>query len=288
MSVQTHQNAVTRAMKELANFEKKLADETKKEVSKSKDIVRIERSITKSTSLSQLHSKQQQLLRLANDISRIKSKQAELSKKNGDKTAQLHKYREALSKAEERERKKILDAEKHREREQLRHQKAITRELAQQSNLKQRFESDSKFSKELPKQSYDAFISHASEDKEEFVRPLAEALIKAGHKIWYDEFALKVGDSLRRSIDRGLVNSRYGIVVLSSFFFKKNWPQYELDGLVAKENDGRKVILPIWHKVSKDEVRSYSPTLSDKVAINSSISSLSEIVNLLGEVINTE
>ena len=66
---------------------------------------------------------------------------------------------------------------------------------------------------------YDAFISHASEDKQEFVRPLAETLTELGLKIWYDEFELKVGDSLRGSIDRGLVNSKYGIVVLSKNFF---------------------------------------------------------------------
>jgi hypothetical protein len=48
------------------------------------------------------------------------------------------------------------------------------------------------------------FISHASEDKEDFVRPLAETLQQLGVKVWYDEFTLKVGDSLRRKIDSGL------------------------------------------------------------------------------------
>ena len=74
---------------------------------------------------------------------------------------------------------------------------------------------------------YDAFVSHASEDKDEFVKPLVEALQDAGYKVWYDEFTLKVGDSLRRSIDNGLTNSRYGIVVFSNAFFAKNWTQYE-------------------------------------------------------------
>ena len=45
---------------------------------------------------------------------------------------------------------------------------------------------------------YDVFISHASEDKEEVARPLAEALRKNGLSVWYDEFELKIGDSLRR------------------------------------------------------------------------------------------
>jgi len=132
---------------------------------------------------------------------------------------------------------------------------------------------------------YDAFISHASEDKQEFVRPLAEKLAELGSKIWYDEFELKVGDSLRGSIGRGLVNSRYGIVVLSKNFFSKNWPQYELDGLTAREIDGRKVILPIWYGISKKDVLRYSPPLADKIAIDSSKRTIAEIAAELKEEI---
>ena len=81
-------------------------------------------------------------------------------------------------------------------------------------------------------------------------------------------------------------SSRYGIVVLSESFFSKNWPQYELNGLVAREMHGGKVILPIWHKVSKDEVLKFSPTLSDKVALNTSIYSVAEIAEKLAEVLS--
>jgi hypothetical protein len=118
---------------------------------------------------------------------------------------------------------------------------------------------------------WNAFICHASEDKDSFVRPLAEELIKRGIEIWYDEFTLRVGDSLRRSIDRGLAESDYGIVVLSPNFFLRKWPQDELDGLVARESIAdQKVILPIWHEISSDEVTKYSPTLADKIASKSS------------------
>jgi len=116
---------------------------------------------------------------------------------------------------------------------------------------------------------WDVFISHASEDKEKFVRPLAEGLRGSGLKVWYDEFELKVGDSLRRSIDRGLAHSRYGIVVISPDFLRKEWPQKELDGLAALEVDGRKVILPVWHEIRADDVRKHSPTLADRVATSS-------------------
>ncbi|MDV2502374.1 MAG: toll/interleukin-1 receptor domain-containing protein [bacterium] len=116
----------------------------------------------------------------------------------------------------------------------------------------------------------DAFICHASEDKESFVRPLAEALQEKGLRVWYDDFTLRVGDSLRRRIDDGLARSRYGIVVLSPSFFKKEWPQKELDGLFQKEGKGEKVILPVWHEVGIEDVRKHSLTLADKVGVSSS------------------
>jgi len=110
-----------------------------------------------------------------------------------------------------------------------------------------------------PSPEFDVFISHASEDKAAFVEPLASYLVQHGLKVWYDTFTLKLGDRLRHSIDQGLVRSRYGIVVLSQAFFEKHWPQYELDGLAALEVSGRKVILPIWHGVSREEVVRVSP-----------------------------
>jgi hypothetical protein len=96
-----------------------------------------------------------------------------------------------------------------------------------------------------PPPQWDAFISHATEDKDNFVRPLAHALSALGAKVWYDELSLKIGDSLSASIDKGLAESRFGIVVLSPAFMSKGWPKRELQGLVACEMDGRSTILPL-------------------------------------------
>lgn len=97
---------------------------------------------------------------------------------------------------------------------------------------------------------YDAFICHASEDKEKFVRQLAQKLTDKNISIWYDEFSLKVGDGLRKSIDKGLKESKYGIVVFSPSFFDKNWPEWELNGLIQLQNKYKKnKILPIWHNI---------------------------------------
>jgi hypothetical protein len=135
---------------------------------------------------------------------------------------------------------------------------------------------------------YDVFICHASEDKDSFVRPLAEALRDKHLEVWYDEFTLTLGDSIRRAIDIGLRQSTYGIVVLSKAFFEKNWPQYELDGLVEREMaGGQKVILTIWHGVTHDDVAAYSPALAGKWAISTD-RGLDEVVAQVQKVVRPE
>lgn len=135
---------------------------------------------------------------------------------------------------------------------------------------------------------YDVFISHASEDKDAVVRPLANALVQHGLRVWYDEFELKIGDSLRRKIDKGLANSRFGIVVLSRDFIKKGWTNYELDGIISKAVSGEQIMLPIWHEITKQEIIAYSPSLADKVARNTSSYTIDEIANEIAELIQSK
>ena len=132
---------------------------------------------------------------------------------------------------------------------------------------------------------HDVFISHASEDKELVVRPLAAALVSEGLNVWYDEFELRIGDSLRRKIDQGLANSRVGLVVLSHAFISKGWTNYELDGIVTRSVSGEQVLLPIWHNISKQEVIAYSPSLADKVARSTATHTLDEIAKEISELI---
>ena len=137
----------------------------------------------------------------------------------------------------------------------------------------------------LEDREFDVFVSHAAEDKEAIVRPLAHALKERGLTVWYDEFELRVGDSLRRSIDSGIARSRFGLVILSHSFFAKGWPQYELDGLVTMAVGERQVLLPIWHDISKDEVLNHSPSLADKVALRTSDYSTEEIADEIAAVV---
>lgn len=133
---------------------------------------------------------------------------------------------------------------------------------------------------------YDVFISHASEDKDSVARPLANALVKFGVSVWYDEFELKMGDSLRRKIDNGLAHSNFGIVVISKNFINKGWTNYELDGLITRSLTGEQQLLPIWHEIAKQEVINYSPSLADKVARNTATNTIEEIAEEIAELIN--
>jgi hypothetical protein len=136
---------------------------------------------------------------------------------------------------------------------------------------------------------YDVFVSHASEDKDEVVRPLAEALQALNVSVWFDEQVLRIGDSLRRKIDAGLATCRFGVVVLSPAFFKKGWPNYELDGLVTREVAGtRQLILPVWHNVSKQEVMKYSPSLADKLARSTSDTTIEQLAEEIADVVNPD
>lgn len=282
MSISSISSDIERIQKEIADLNKKISQETKKESDLMRKILQVEKSITRSNNASSLKSKLSDVQRKQAEIAKVQAKKSGLLRKEADKASRLLKCKQDLAKEEEKERKKIIEAEKNQQRKQLGFQEMLKRKIESTSQLVAVLE---RKSESLLTAEYDIFISHASEDKDDFVRPLAEALSSGGVKVWYDEFTLKVGDSLRRSIDQGLIKSKYGTVVLSSSFFAKNWTQYELDAMVAKEMEGHKMILPIWHKVSKTEVLNFSPTLADKVALNSSLNSIEEIASQLIEVV---
>lgn len=132
---------------------------------------------------------------------------------------------------------------------------------------------------------YDVFISHASEDKEAVARPLAEALRNNGLSVWYDEFELRIGDSLRRKIDKGIAKSNFGIIIISRDFINKGWTNYELDGLITKSINGEQTMLPIWHNVTKREVIDYSPSLADKLARSTTDFTVEEIADEIADLI---
>ena len=280
MSISSTQNSIQRVQREIQTLNRKLTEETKKEADRTDKIIRAKQAISRTSSDSTVQSKLREIERYEREIGQVQKKKADLTKQVADKTSKLHSYQQELMKKQDQEQKKFMDTLKRQQLAAQRERESLLDRIIQAPAA------GGDGAPALPDVEHDAFISHASEDKTDLVQPLAEKLTEAGFDIWYDDFQLTVGDSLRRSIDRGLANSRFGIVVLSPNFFAKDWPQYELDGLVDMEmSQGRKVILPLWHKVSKDEVQGYSPSLSNKVALNTAVRTLDEIVEQLAKVL---
>lgn len=217
MSVISTQMSIEWIQRDIEGLHRQLSDEAKKEADKSEAISRAHEAMGRASSASTVQSKQREIQSLERDRIASQKKRADLTKRISDKTRDLHRKQQELFKEQQREQKDALDAIKKREIEFRTDHDTKLRELLNRPGLGG--------SASLPSgdvKSYDAFISHATEDKEDLVRPLAARLLELGFAIWYDEFQLKVGDSLRRSIDRGLANSRFGIVVLSPSFFAKN------------------------------------------------------------------
>ena len=257
--------------REIATLRGREARERKRQAELLAKINRANDAASRTKSIATFKSKAREIENTHRDLAAVEKRLANLASQVADKTKRLHSY-------EKRQAQKITEEQKRLIREREAHERQSTREILQRAQIPRMLMIDP------PRQEhYDFFISHASEDKDGFVRQLAEALEAGGASVWYDELTLNVGDSLRREIDRGLANSRFGVVVLSESFFKKEWPQKELDGLVTLETRGLTRILPIWHKVSVDEVAHYSPTLADKVALNTSLKSIEDITaELLG------
>jgi hypothetical protein len=114
---------------------------------------------------------------------------------------------------------------------------------------------------------WDIFISHASEDKEPFVDPLARRLKQLAVRVWYDRFVLSPGDSLTESIAEGLAKSRCGLLVISKAFIGKRWTTYEVNGLVNRFVEEQTRLIPIWLGVSRKEVAAFNPTIANLLSI---------------------
>lgn len=278
--ISVNQQHVSRLTKEIADLRKAEAQETRKEANIHAAINRANEAAHRTRSISTLTSKMKEAERGSQALAIVQKKRAEISRKIADKSKMLFSYEERQAREDEKERKRIANEQNQLIRKRREYESRVTNEIQHRANLMRTSALNIH-----TRESCDCFIAHASEDKDGFVRGLAKALQDRGVRVWYDEFTLKVGDSIRREIDKGLADSRFGIVVLSRHFFEKDWPQRELDALSSLEASGNTRILPIWHEISKDELVRHSPLLSDKLALNTSISSTEEIADELCKLI---
>jgi len=113
------------------------------------------------------------------------------------------------------------------------------------------------------------FISHASEDKQPFVRELAEAFRTVNIDVWYDEYEIKLGMSIRESVDKGLSSCDIGLLILSPNYFKKKWTIWELNGFIQKMLSGSAMLIPILYNLTHEDLLTISPALSDILSLSS-------------------
>lgn len=134
------------------------------------------------------------------------------------------------------------------------------------------------------KYEYDAFISHAVEDKIPIANELCAKLENAGLRIWYSGKELGVGDSIEKTIEKGLHRSRYGIVILSPTYLAKNWTIREFYTLLAKEIEEHKVILPVLYNVTVDDLKNKDLLMADRFAVNADRGLDFVVAKLVGEI----
>lgn len=284
MSVEQYQRAVNRLEGELADLEKKQADLLKKESTSMSKINSIEKSISKNTSVNTLISKQKEIQRHSNDVAKYAKERSDISSKISNKRKSLADNKISLQKEEKRE----SELQKKQQAKLLKSYETQIEELTK--NLEINIEKDQKLSQkgfyqqQYSDEEFDVFISHATEDKESFVNGLVTDLKERGFSVWIDTVEMTWGDSLRASIDNGLINAQFGIVVLSEHYISKGWTQYELEGLFQREMSEGKLILPIWHDITKDQVMRFSPTLAGRKALSTALFSTSEISDQLMQI----
>lgn len=270
MSVEQYQRIVNGLDKEIADLEKKKASKDKEIASLQGRINLTDKSITKNTSQSMISNKLRQISKWKTDIAKKSKESADLfakiadkRKKRSDTYLKLQKAQQDEQRRTDKQTAKLLKNYENRINE-------LQRQSMQQIIQPHIIQTD---------EEYDVFVSHAWEDKADFVDELVSEMRRMNIKVWYDTERLKWGDSMREKIDKGLSKSRYGVVVLSPDYIRedKYWTKAELNGLFQVETINGKTILPIWHKLTKKQVAEYSPIIADRKAMTTALMTPDEI-----------
>lgn len=283
MSIDQCQRTVNSLDKEIADLEKKKAAKDKDCADLQSKINSAQKSITKHSSQSTVNSKMRQIASYESDKAKKSKESAEIGKKIADKRKKRSEAYLKLQKEQQNEQKKQdkanqrLQASYESRIEELQHQLAMSVTVPQQNTV-------------ASDEEYDVFVSHAWEDKEDFVDEFVSELRKQGLRVWYDTDKLKWGDSMREKIDKGLSKSRYGVVVLSPNYIAehKYWTKAELNGLFQVETINGKTILPIWHNLTKKQVTEYSPIIADRKAMTTALMTPAEMASELKDLFTPE
>lgn len=278
MSAEQYQRIVNSLDKEIADLEKKKAAADKKAADNQKKASNV--SISKNTSAAMRKNKMRQIENYHAAATKASAESATLAKKIADKKKKRNTASVHLQKEEQKERR--AQDKKSKQIQQAYEQKI--EELQSQalsfSSIPENTKTDTP--------EYDVFVSHAWEDKKDFVDEFVNALKELGLRVWYDTSEIKWGDSMRKRIDEGLKKSRFGVAVLSPNYIAegKYWTKAELDGLFQLESINGKTLLPVWHNLTKKEVVKYSPIIASKLAMSTAIMTPQEIAQKLKEIID--
>ena len=289
MSVAQTQREINQLDSEIARLEKKRAEIEQKEADREQKINTIKRSITKNTSLSTLSSKNRQIQSYRSDIVKLSKEKADTTKRIAEKRKNRVDKLVRLQKEEGTEQKKNNKLQDEILKNYERRIDKLTSQIKNQSSLlRPQPSSLTEPQINLIDEEYDVFISHAWEDKEEFVDEFVSELELLGIKAWYDKQRICWGDSMRAKIDEGLRKSRFGVVVISLNYIAehKYWTKAELDGLFQLESVNGKTILPIWHKITKKEVMAYSSIIAGRLAMSTASMTSKEIADELVDLLN--
>lgn len=280
MTINRLQNQINKIDKEIANLENKRSLEEKKVANNEKKITGI--NISKKDSVTAIKSKQRninQYLRLINNskskIADLSKKIAVVSKRRNDTNLKLQKAMLVDNKRRDTEVKNMYT--KYAQRiEELENINVLSNTIGSETIKEDNVE-------------YDVFVSHAWEDKEEFVDEFVYELKLIGVDVWYDETNTSWGSSLREEIDKGLQSSKFGIVILSPDYIAENkyWTKTELNGLFQIDSINSGTLLPIWHNLTKKQVLDYSPMIADKKAMTTAQLTPKEMANELFKLIKS-
>lgn len=283
MSADQYQRTVNNLDKEIADLEKKKATKDKDCANLHSKINSAQKGITKHSSQSTINSKMRQITSYESELAKKSKESADLGKKIADKKKKRSDAYIKLQREQQNEQKKKdianqrLQASYETRIEELQQQLVASISKPEQNSI-------------VSDEEYDVFVSHAWEDKEDFVDEFVSELRKQGLKVWYDTDKLKWGDSMREKIDKGLSKSRYGVVVLSPNYIAdhKYWTKAELNGLFQVETINGKAILPIWHNLTKKQVTEYSPIIADRKAMTTAVMTPAEMAYELKNLFTPE
>ena len=285
MSVEQYQKTVNTLDKEIADLEKKRATLDSKCADLKKKIGDAEVAIRKTKSASTVKSKLNQISTWQKEESRKASESANIGKKISEKRTRRNDAYKKMQKAQLDEEKKKDKRVKSMQVSYENRVKELTNQLSVKPLIPETIHTYVESNEE-----YDVFVSHAWEDKEGFVDEFVAELEKLDIKVWYDKQRIKWGDSMRARIDDGLKKSKFGIAVISPDYIAegKYWTKAELDGLFQLESVNGKMLLPIWHNITKQQVMNYSPIIASKLAMTTASMTAEEIAKEMQSLLSEE